>query len=214
MIITVRIFAILLSLSAFIPIIIIKIKERKEEKIINILLTKACYFTVQTNLFVCIALIYSTFYTIFNWKVSEYSIIIRSALCFYILITFLVFAILLQKKYHAKGLEKYTSIINHYVMPIYFLIDTIITVDGAILKPKYILYWFLYPVMYLVFTFVRGYFTGIFPYYFFDFKANKFKKVFMYLFAMFWGFLLLSIVYYYLISANMVKVFKSLSFTS
>lgn len=206
MIIIVRIFAIILSLSAFVPIVIVKIKERKEEKIINVLLTKACYFTVQTNLFVCIVLIYSICHKLFKWKVVEYNIIIRSAVSFYILITFLAFAILLQKRYHQKGLERYTSIINHYVMPIYFLVDTIITVDGTILKPKYIIYWLLYPMIYLIFTLIRGYFTGVFPYYFFDFKANDLKKVSMYLFAMFWGFLLLSIVYYYLISSNIYEL--------
>jgi len=60
----------------------------------------------------------------------------------------------------------------HYITPIAFIVDWILTETKLRYKWKYLLYWiFTYPIFYQVFVIIHGTFTGNYIYYFFDVNA-------------------------------------------
>ncbi len=52
----------------------------------------------------------------------------------------------------------------HYLVPILFLADWFLTEMHRKTSWKYIFVWLAYPIFYLIFTLVRGYFTGSYIY--------------------------------------------------
>ena len=129
-------------------------------------------FTIQTNFMVVI------WYTLailwYNKPESLDKIIglLKGAFTVYISITFIFFAILLAPFYHPTGWEVFSNIVFHYIAPIAFIVDWILTENKSRYKWKYLPYWTcIYPVCYLVFVFIHGALTGSYIYYFFDINA-------------------------------------------
>ena len=81
------------------------------------------YYTIQTNLFVVIWL---TLAVIFWRRRKVNSLLepkIKGALTVYISVTFIVYALLLAKLWNPQGLDRYTTVVSHYVTPIAFTLD-------------------------------------------------------------------------------------------
>jgi hypothetical protein len=93
---------------------------------------------------------------------------LKGAFTLYISITFLFFAVLLSWMYQPTGFAAFTNLILHYITPIAFIIDWVLTENEKRYKWKYLLYWIIYPIGYLVFAFIHGTFTGNYLYYFLD----------------------------------------------
>ncbi|MHA2048933.1 MAG: Pr6Pr family membrane protein [Promethearchaeota archaeon] len=125
-------------------------------------------FTMQTNLMVTIWL---TLAIIWHNKPDTLEKImgpLKGAFTLYISITFLFFAVLLSWMYQPTGFAAFTNLILHYITPIAFIIDWVLTENEKRYKWKYLLYWIIYPIGYLVFAFIHGTFTGNYLYYFLD----------------------------------------------
>ncbi len=129
-------------------------------------------FTIQTNFMIMI------WYTLaILWHNKPESLeritgLLKGAFTVYISITFIFFAILLAPFYHPTGWAAFSNIVFHYVAPIAFIVDWILTENKSRYKWKYLLYWIgIYPVCYLVFIFIHGALTGSYVYYFFDINA-------------------------------------------
>ncbi len=129
-------------------------------------------FTIQTNFMVMI------WYTLaILWHNKPESLeritgLLKGAFTVYISITFIFFAILLAPFYHPSGWAAFSNLVFHYITPIAFIVDWILTENKSRYKWKYLLYWIcIYPVCYLAFVFIHGTFTGNYIYYFFDINA-------------------------------------------
>jgi len=121
------------------------------------------YFTMQTNLLVLIW-----------WSLAIYSYRnpeilekimgpIKGALTLCISITFLIYAIILAPLHQPTGFSAFINLVTHYITPIAFIIDWIIT-EREKLTFQIIIYWLIYPFCYLIFAVVHGLLTENFLY--------------------------------------------------
>ena len=134
-------------------------------------------FTMQTNLFVAIWLTLAVLWHNKPETLKKITGPLKGALTLYITITFIFFAVLLSPFYQPTGFAAFSNLVLHYITPIAFIVDWILTETKLRYKWSYMLYWILYPIGYLVFVFIRGMFTGNYIYYFLDITA---LGIFMY----------------------------------
>ena len=86
----------------------------------------------------------------------------------YITVTFIIFALFLSPYYQPTGIEGVLNILSHYIIPIAFIIEWFLTESDTEYEWSYIGYWMIYPFIYLTYVLIRGYLTGLYPYYFID----------------------------------------------
>ena len=89
---------------------------------------------------------------------------LKGAFTLYITTTFIFFAILLAPFYQPTGFAAFTNIVLHYLTPIAFIVDWILTETKTKYKWNYLPYWTIYPLSYLLFSFIHGSFTGDYIY--------------------------------------------------
>jgi len=115
------------------------------------------YFTVENNILVVLALLLGAV----GVRADKF----RSAVTVYILIVGLGFAALLS------GLDgvEFTAVpwdnaVLHYIMPIAMAIDLLLDRPRVRIAFKRALVWLLFPLIYVVYSLVRGNLTGWYPY--------------------------------------------------
>ena len=128
-------------------------------------------FTMQTNLIVTIWLTLAILWYNKPESLEKIEGPLKGAFTMYITITFVLFAILLSPFYQPTGFAAFSNIVLHYITPIAFIIDWILTEIKVQYKWKYLPYWILYPLCYIIFAIIHGTFTGSYIYYFLDINA-------------------------------------------
>jgi len=129
-------------------------------------------FTIQTNFMVTIWLTLAILWHNKPETLEKITGPLKGALTVYITITFIFFAVLLAPFYQPTGWAAFSNIVFHYITPIAFIVDWILTENKKRYNWKYLPYWILiYPVCYQAFVFIHGTFTGNYIYYFFDVNA-------------------------------------------
>jgi hypothetical protein len=139
------------------------------------------YYTTQTNLMVTI---WWTLAIIWHNKPDSLKKItgpLKGAFTLYITTTFVFFAILLQVFYTPTGWAAFSNVIVHYLTPIAFIVDWVLTEYEWKYEWKYLPYWTLYPISYLLFSFIHGTITGDYIYPFLDIST---RGPLMYLFIL------------------------------
>jgi len=114
------------------------------------------YYTMQTNLFVAL---WYTFAIFFHFKPELLNKIqggLKGALTLYITITFIVFAVMLSGSYQPTGIDRFTNIGSHYIIPILFIVDWFITEWDVKYRWVYLAFWVIYPLCYLIFAVLHG----------------------------------------------------------
>ncbi len=129
------------------------------------------YYTMQTNLMVSIWWILAIVWYDKPDKLKKISGILKGALTLYITVTFLIFALLLSWMYQPTGYAAFTNLVLHFITPIAFIIDWILTEKEIEYQWKHLAYYVSYPIGYLIFAVIHGTFTGDYLYYFFDINA-------------------------------------------
>lgn len=125
-------------------------------------------YTVQSNVVVLSWLSIALIFQERNKGHWFFSGVIRGAITLYITVTFLIFAILLAPLYHPTGIEGFSNLMAHYLVPIAFIVDWILTEMHHEYPWKYIIFWLAYPIFYLIFTLIRAALTGNYIYPFLD----------------------------------------------
>jgi hypothetical protein len=105
---------------------------------------------------------------------------LKGAFTMYITITFIVFAVFLSFFYQPTGWAAFSNLVIHYITPIAFIIDWVLTENKMQYKWKYLPYWILYPLGFILFAVIHGTFTGSYIYYFLDINALGFLGFFMF----------------------------------
>jgi len=130
-------------------------------------------FSIQTNFMVTIWLTLAILWHNKPETLEKITGPLKGALTLYITITFIFFAVLLAPFYPPPiGWAGFSNNVFHYITPIAFIVDWILTENKLRYKWKYLPYWILiYPLCYLAFVFIHGTFTGNYIYYFFNINA-------------------------------------------
>jgi hypothetical protein len=119
------------------------------------------FFTVISN-------ILASSYLIYFGITNNYSVpsqVFRGVVTLYMLMTGVIFALLLS------GLENvrltavpWDNTVLHYIMPIVVVLDWLLLPPKKPLKRSVILLWITVPVIYVVYTMIRGAFVNWYPY--------------------------------------------------
>lgn len=132
------------------------------------------FFTVLSNIFAATFLIYFGFTDSFSRKAQ----IVRGAITLYMLMTGVIFAMLLA------GLENvrltavpWDNLVLHYIMPIVVVGDWILHPPKKALPGKAIALWVIFPILYVVYTLVRGSVVSWYPYPFLNPSASSYTQV-------------------------------------
>ncbi len=125
-------------------------------------------FTMQTNLMVSIWWILAIIWHNKPEKLKKISGLLKGAFTLYITVTFVIFALLLSIFYQPTGFEAFMNLVVHYIVPIAFIIDWLLTEKDIKYKWTYLLYFMAYPLCYLVFSQIYGDITRNYLYYFLD----------------------------------------------
>ena len=102
----------------------------------------------------------------------------RGAVAFYLVMTGIIYALLVAPLDELTRWDiGWTGIVLHRLAPVAALLDWLLTPQGRRPRARRILWWLLYPVLFLVFTWVRGGITGWYPYEFLDPTASSWTQV-------------------------------------
>lgn len=164
-----QVFVLILSIIGFIIRLFISVIEiTSGTGLVLYLGNMFSYFTIQTNLLVLFWLAIALIYRNHDKRPKIMHPIIHGAICLYISGTFVIFAIFLSPYYQPTGIEAISNILMHYIVPVAFIVEWFITESNTEYKYSYLPYYTIYPFGYVIFTAIRGAFTGFYPYYFFD----------------------------------------------
>ncbi len=100
-----------------------------------------------------------------------------TAIAVYITIVGLVYNLVLRFLWQPQGFQLIVDELLHSVVPLLFILYWLFFVPRAGLKAKDILPWLLYPLLYLIYTLIRGAITGLYPYPFIDVVHLGYNKV-------------------------------------
>ncbi len=121
------------------------------------------FFTIESNILGAFVLLASVFVT----KQSAAWNVLRGAATFYMVMTGIIYVLLLA------GADVQTPIpwINtmlHYIFPVVMLFDWLVDPPRPRISTKRALLWLVFPVLYVVYSLIRGHFVGWYPYPFLD----------------------------------------------
>jgi hypothetical protein len=122
------------------------------------------YFTILTNILAALALT-------LPWLAPQSTLggffarpTVRTAIAAYIIIVMTIVYFVLRHLTKLQGWDFVADLLLHYVMPVLFVIDWLFLVPKQPLKMRDSLGWLAFPVIYLVWTFIHGAYSGFYPY--------------------------------------------------
>ncbi|MBB4802200.1 hypothetical protein HNP37_002273 [Flavobacterium nitrogenifigens] len=126
------------------------------------------FFTITTNtiVFICTAML------LFGGKCAMNTFFRKcttiTAITVYILIVGIVFNLLLRQIVDLKGHHRIVSEIFHTVVPVLFFFYWLFFVSPEKISFKVILFWLIYPIIYMIYTLFHGFISNFYPYPFVD----------------------------------------------
>jgi hypothetical protein len=124
------------------------------------------YFTTETNLLITLGL------TIFCARPQAEQFLtrpsVKSALVVYIIIVGVVYAVLLRNLWHPHGLQLWADIVLHDAIPVLYPLYWLVFLPKGSLRWSDPAWWLVYPVLYFLYSMLRGAAFGIYLYPFFD----------------------------------------------
>lgn len=122
------------------------------------------YFTVTTNIIV--ALCFTTLWLFRNGTLGNFFArpATLTAITVYIVVVGLIYNTMLRGLIVLNGWPRAADELLHVVSPIIFLVFWIFFVDKTGLKYKSAVISLIYPLIYVIFTVIRGYFINRYPY--------------------------------------------------
>jgi hypothetical protein len=143
------------------------IRVNLELTVFTAILRSFSYFTVWTNLLVVMGVTIPLL-----WPQRQAGLFfsrpkLLSGFLVYIVVVGLAYHFLLADAWKPRGLHKIADILQHYVVPILFLLHWIFIPKGK-LSWKAVPLWLVFPAVYLAFIMVRGTISNVYPYPFAD----------------------------------------------
>lgn len=115
----------------------------------------------------------------------------------YIIVVALVYHLVLANIWNPKGLEKIADEFLHSVVPLLYIFYWLLYVKKGNLSFIYCFKWLIYPLIYLVYSMIRGALTGVYPYFFLDASRLGFAVTFRNIAFVTTGYILLGIIIIY-----------------
>ena len=133
------------------------------------------YFTNQSNLFFVILIVAGT---VLGARRPLWFDDVRGAVAFYLAMTGIIYALLVAPLDELLRWDiGWTGIVLHRLAPLVAVLDWALTPRGRAASARRILWWQLYPVVFLIATWVRGGVTDWYPYDFLNPTVSSWGQV-------------------------------------
>jgi hypothetical protein len=151
------------------------------------------YFTILSNIFAAVVLLISGYRVLIRKRPSEADDVTRGTATIAMAIVGIVFGALLAGE-DLGSMLPWTNFVLHYVIPVVMVADWLFQPPRTRLQLKHVWYWLIYPVLYLVYSLIRGPLVNWYPYWFIDpARAGGWGGVVVFALAISVGFLLVSL---------------------
>ncbi|MDM5433635.1 Pr6Pr family membrane protein [Bacillus hominis] len=174
----IAIYRLLLSLLAF-SALITQFVTRAQVKPFNPV-NFFSYFTIESNILVAVILLLSSLGTALFGRSEQFGVL-RGAATVYILTTGLIYFLLLR------GLEEslqtpipWVNTVLHYIMPLAMILDWVINPPMKTITWRQATSWLIFPILYVIYSLIRGPFVNWYPYPFLDPRIGGYGKVLLY----------------------------------
>jgi hypothetical protein len=122
------------------------------------------YFTILTNILVGLAFT-APFLAPTNTLRSFFERqAVRAAIALYILVVMVVYWAVLAQIHHPVGLSAVANVGLHLVVPVLYILDWLVFAPKDKMSFKRIPLWVIYPMVYGIYTIIRGALSGVYPY--------------------------------------------------
>lgn len=162
-----RLFGIVLAIVAWVGLVVQSIAiTGKGLEFSFVFVNFFSYFTIQSNIFV--ALIAT--YWLFAKKETNnvYMRIFEFGTLVNITVTGIVYGVILAGIWQPQGLDLIADTLLHYVVPLLFVVNWFVFRRKIGWDNRIALTWLLYPLLYFVYSLIRGRVTSWYPYPFID----------------------------------------------
>lgn len=168
---TYRIFFALLGLSAIVTEIATLV-ERGRFVPVNFF----SFFTVEANLFAILIFILSAFAAAQGGK-NKCLNMLRGANTFNMIVVGVVFSLLLSGIDADLTAVPWDNTVLHYIIPVAVAVDWLVNMPKARIVFRRALSWLIFPIIYLVYSLIRGHYVGWYPYPFLDPREHGYSGV-------------------------------------
>ncbi len=157
------------------------------------------YFTILTNTIVGLYFSYLTYHSFGVKNVSLNNFGKLTAITVYITVVGLVYQILLRHLWTPTGMQKIVDEVLHTVNPVLVIIYWFISRKINTLQYSQIKFWLIYPLIYLIYVLIRGYFSNFYPYPFLNIKNIGFQNVIINSIGITFLFIVISILFIWIV---------------
>lgn len=128
------------------------------------------FFTIQSNILCAVVLIMGAALVASNKPYGPWFTFLRGGMVINMIITGLVYALLLQHAGDAHaGLQwNWQNFVAHQFSPLFVAVEWLIWAPKYQISWKQAFLWLIYPILWLVYTFIHAHISGWYPYPFLD----------------------------------------------
>jgi hypothetical protein len=134
------------------------------------------YFTILTNLLVCVSLTMPLIAPASSLGKFFSRGEVMAGVAASIVFVGISFHILLRNVWHPQGLDYLTNLLLHYIMPSLYLLYWWWVAPKGALRWIHPVIWGVYPTAYLIYALIRGAIIGSYPYGFIDAGALGYRQ--------------------------------------
>ena len=135
------------------------------------------FFTILSNIMVVIFFIGQLLPENRKLKISVVKNEVATAVSMYIITVGVVYQTILRQPIPLQGWPRVADDILHLYIPLLMLLYWIVFIADKKIAATTIPYWLIYPIVYLVYTLIRGHFVHFYPYPFVNVTALGYRKV-------------------------------------
>lgn len=142
------------------------------------------YFTILCNSLIALSLSFSAFLPKTKLGNLFSSLSVKTAVALYIFIVFVVYNTVLRGIWKPTGWQLFLDNMLHVAIPILYILYWLLLVDKGTLSWKNGFYWLIFPLIYLIYSLIRGSMVGWYPYPFLNVDKLGFGQVIINIFIM------------------------------
>jgi len=147
------------------------------------------YFTILSNIFAVVCVTVQLLTPAGSISKFFSGIGVQSAIALYIAIVGIVYNTVLRFVWDFEGWDKVANELLHVIDPVLYLIYWYIYVPKGELKWKQSVVWLIFPLIYIIYSLIRGPIADWYPYFFINVKELGYSTAFTYMFFVFIAFL-------------------------
>jgi hypothetical protein len=152
------------------------------------------YFTILSNIFAIVSITVQLLAPSGNPGKFFAGISVQSAIALYITIVGLVYNTVLRFVWDFDGWDKVANEFLHVVVPVLYLIYWYLYVPKGTLKWRKSTRWLVFPLVYIIYSLIRGPIANWYPYFFINVKELGYLTAFTYMFFVFMAFLMVGLL--------------------